>query len=395
MTGTNASVAPGPGVKLPSDGDISGRWMGEEEIALLREVILSGTLNSTKGRMVKRFEEAFAQAYGRATCVATASGSAAVHTALAALNLPPGSEVVTTPITDMGGLTPILYERLRPVFADVDPDSGNVTAGTLAAAISPRTRAAVIVHLFGQPCEMGPIVELCRDRGVALVEDCAQAYFAEWGGQRVGTFGPLAAFSMQQGKHMTCGEGGMVLTDDAALARRARVFVNKAWPYGEPNPDHEFRALNYRLTELQGAVALGQLGKVHRVVERRVAAAVRLTELLADLPGLVLPRPAARGVHVYWRYCLMVEPEAWGDVRRVGERLQARGVACVPRYIQKPAFECRVMADEFPAGTFPRERFPGTYRMLARALVLPWNEAYTEEHVGFIAAEIRRALGGR
>jgi len=380
------------GVKLPSDGDISGRWLGEEEVALLREVIASGTLNSTKGKMVKRFEQEFAAAYGVAECIACASGSAAVHTALAALDLPPGSDVVTTPITDMGGLTPILYERHHPVFADVDPDTGNVTAATLERALTPATRAVIVVHLFGNPCEMGPIVELCRQRGVALIEDCAQAYFAEWNGRRVGTFGALSSFSMQQGKHITCGEGGMVLTSDAALARRARVFVNKAWPYGEPNPDHEFRALNYRLSELQGAVAVAQLGKVARVVERRRDSAARLTDLLQDLPGLVLPQAPPASRHVYWRYCLMVEPEAWGDVSKVGSRLQQNGVACVPRYIQKPAFECRVLQAEIPAAQVPRERFAGTYRMLSRALVLPWNEAYGETEVQFIAGEIRRAL---
>ncbi|MGD8374705.1 MAG: DegT/DnrJ/EryC1/StrS family aminotransferase [Acidobacteriota bacterium] len=380
-------------ITLPTDGNATGRWLGEEELELLRQVIESGTLNDTRGTMVRRLEREFAQLYDVPHCVAANSGTAAVHTAIAALDLPRGSSVVTTPITDMGAITPILYEGLTPVFADVDPETGNVTAETIGAALTPETRAVIVTHLFGRPCEMGPIVGLLQERGIPLVEDCAQAYLAEWGGRRAGTFGDIAAFSMQQGKHMTCGEGGMVITGDDGLADRARLFVNKSWPYGKPNPDHMFPALNYRLSELQGAVAVAQLQKLDRNVRTRQGTAAQLTEALSDVPGLTLPRPPAEGTHVYWRYCLGLDPEVAGDVAEVGGRLQGRGVACAPRYIQKPAFECKVLRDALPAAPDP-ERFAGTYRMLRRALVLPWNEAYGAEQVAQIDREIRRALAG-
>ena len=392
MTTTDTRETAAAAEPLPSDADRSGRWLGEEELSLLRQVIESGTLTSTKGTMVKRLETEFAEKYGMEHCIATSSGSAAVHAALAALDLQPGDEVVTTPITDMGGITPIFYEGAVPVFADVDPDTGNLTAETLERAITPRTRAVVLVHLFGNPCDMGPITHLLQKLGIALVEDCAQAFFAEWGGRRVGSFGEVAAFSLQQGKHMTCGEGGLVLSDDSARARRARLFVNKAWPYGEANPDHEFVALNYRLSELQGAVALAQLGKVDRVLERRRETARLLSEMLADLPGVVLPRAPEGGLHSFWRYALMVEPTEARDVAAVGARLQAEGIACAPRYIQKPAFECRVLRERL-GGVPPQERFVGAYRMLERVLVLPWNESYETRHVERIAGALRGALG--
>src|SRR5262249_52029971 len=241
---------------LPSDQDATGRTLGAEEIERVAEAIRSGTLTSTKGEFTKRFQERFAALHGGRHAWACASGSAAVHIAVAAIDPEPGDEIVTTAITDMGALAPILYQGAIPVFADVDPRTCNVTAETIRARLSPRTRAIVVTHLFGNPCEMGDILALARERGLPVIEDCAQAFLARSGGRLVGALGAIGAFSLQQGKHITTGEGGIVLTDDAELSRRSFLFINKAWGYGDPKPDHYFLALNYRTSELQGAVAL-------------------------------------------------------------------------------------------------------------------------------------------
>ena len=241
-------------ITLPSDQEASGRSFGREEIDELVKVIESGTLTCTKGTACATLEKRFADLLGAKYAIACASGSAAVHCAVAAIDPEPGDEIITTPITDMGALTPILYQGAIPVFADVDPLTGNVTAETIARCLSPRTKAIIVTHLFGNPCEMGPIVDLARKHGLPVMEDCAQAYLARDGGKLVGTHGAIGCFSLQQGKHITTGEGGLCVTNDPDLARRIRLFVNKAWGYGDPNPDHYFLALNYRLTELQGAV---------------------------------------------------------------------------------------------------------------------------------------------
>src|SRR5690606_15180946 len=217
----------------------------------------------------------------------------------------PGDEVVTTPITDMGALTPILYEGGMPVFADVDPLTLNVSAATLAARITPRTRAIVATHLFGRSCPMAPIRALAAEHGLALIEDAAQAFLAEDALGLAGTIGDVGAFSLQQGKHMTTGEGGIVVTDDDERARHLRLFVNKAWGYGEPEPDHRFPALNYRMTELQGAVALAQLAKLDGVVEARRAVAAAWSDALAGLPGLSLPGDPDGGRHAFWKYPIL------------------------------------------------------------------------------------------
>lgn len=385
---------------LPSDQDASGRTLGDDELAALARVIASGTLNSTKGTAVAAFERALAKLLGVKHVVACASGSAAVHCAVAALNPEPGDEIITTAITDMGALAPILYQGAIPVFADVDPETCNISAASVAARITPRTRAIVATHLFGNPCEVAALRALADERGLMLIEDCAQAYLATAGGKTVGTWGDIACFSLQQGKHITTGEGGFVATNDDALARRMVLFVNKAWGYGDPQPDHYFLALNYRLTELQGAVGLAQLEKLQACVDSRRATAEALTARLDGVRGIVAPVVADDATHVYWKYIVMVDPDVVaGGAVALGAKLKERGIASAPRYIQKPAFQCAVIRDRVTFGTsgwpftladpsavdYDPARFPGTFRALERVLVLPWNERYTDEHVAYIA----------
>ncbi len=400
-------------IRLPSDQDATGRTLGEEEIAAVADAIRTGTLTSTKGEFVKTLESRFAAELGIGHVHACASGTAAVHAAVAALDPDPGDEMVTSPITDMGALAPILYQGAIPVFADVDPRTANVTARTIEARLSPRTRAIVVTHLFGNPCEMRDILALGRERGIPIIEDCAQAFLARYDGRIVGTLGTIACFSLQQGKHITTGEGGLVATNDPALARRIYLFINKAWGYGDPRPDHYFLALNYRMSELQGAVAVAQLPKLAGVVERRIAAAERLTERLQGLPGIATPWVAPGAVHSYWKYALRVDADVVeGGAPGLAAALKDREIASAPRYIQKPAFMCEVFQkrrtfgrSQWPfdlarpeAVDYERSRFPGTFAALEGVLVLPWNERYTDEHVDYVARSVRQAterLSGR
>lgn len=399
---STAATAPKK-ITLPSDQDASGRTLGEEEIALVSEAIRSGTLTSTKGRFTREFETGFARLIGAKHGHACASGSAAVHLAVAALKLEPGDEVITTSITDMGALTPILFQGGIPVFADVDPLTYNVTAATIRERISERTRAIIVTHLFGNPCDMDGILHVAGEHGIPVIEDCAQAFLAEYKGRQVGTIGAIGAFSLQQGKHITTGEGGIVTSNDDQLAREMYLFINKAWGYGDAKPDHYFSALNYRLSELQGAVALAQLGKLEGVVERRRAMAGLLTDRLQGLPGVTTPKITPDSKHVYWKYCLHVDTARHPDgAVRLGAFLRERGIACAPRYIQKPAFRCEILRDQRTLGNsrwpftlarpeavdYREELFPGTFTALDRILVLPWTEGYTEEHVDFIAEAV-------
>jgi dTDP-4-amino-4,6-dideoxygalactose transaminase len=394
--------------QLPSDRDSSGRSLGADELALLNEVIESGNLFAIGGTKVPQFERELERLFGVGHARAVSSGSAAVHTALAALDIAPGDEVISSPITDMGAISPILFQGAVPVFADVDPDTLNVTAQTIGERITERTRAVVVTHLFGNPCDMDPIIALARGRSLPVIEDAAQAYLATYGGRLIGTLTEIAAFSMQQTKHMTCGEGGFVITNDDALARRARLWADKGWGYGDESPDHDFLGLNYRMTELQAAVALAQLRKVEAMTAQRVKMADLLREQLADVPGLRPLPTTPGGTQTYWKFVLLVDRERLGvgpDV--IGAELKQLGVWNVPRYIRKPAFMCRQFQERrtfadtrFPYSSHPGapeverlDEYPGCRDGLAQVLVLPWTERYEEEHVRFIADRIGEAVG--
>ncbi|MEP6923104.1 MAG: DegT/DnrJ/EryC1/StrS family aminotransferase [Pyrinomonadaceae bacterium] len=391
---------------LPSDQEASGRTFGAEEIELLTEVIKSGTLTTTKGRFGKELEKKFAQKVGAKYAYACTSGTAAIHCAVAAINPNPGDEIITTSITDMGALTPILYQGAIPVFADVDPQTCNVTAETIERVISEKTKAIMVTHLFGNPCEMKAIMELANSRKIPVIEDAAQAFLAQSDGKFVGTIGAIGCFSLQQGKHITTGEGGMVTTDDDDLARRMFLFINKAWGYGDANPDHYFLALNYRVSELQAAVAVAQMEKLDFSVNKRTEKANQLTALLQNIDGIETPSIRSGAKHVYWKYCLRVDDaKIEGGAVGMAKLLKDKNIFSAPRYIQKPAFECQIFRDQntfgdshFPfnlaraeAVDYSPDKFAGTYDALNGVLVLPWNERYNDEHVHYIASAARSA----
>lgn len=396
-----------PPITLPSDQDASGRTLGDEEIACVTEALRTGTLTSTKGQFVKQLESRWAELHAVKHAHACASGSGAIHCAVAAVDPEPGDEIVTSSITDMGALTPILYQGAIPVFADVDPATCNITADAVERVLSERTRAIIVTHLFGNPCDVGAIVELARPRGIAVIEDCAQAFLAKHQGRIVGSWGDIGCYSLQQGKHITTGEGGLVVSNNADYARRMFLFINKAWGYGDPQPDHYFLALNYRMTELQGAVAVAQLGKLEEVIERRVAMAELLTGAIQHLPGIQTPPVRSGDMHTYWKYCLNVDSSVLpGGAVKLAAALKTRGIFSAPRYIQKPAFQCELFREQrtFGKSRFPftlarpeavdydRGRFPGTFSGLEGILVLPWNERYEPHHVQYIAESLAESV---
>lgn len=392
---------------LPSDQDHSGRSFDAAELEALRSVLASGTLTSTKGTHVKALEQEFAAMIGVKHAFACTSGSFAFQAAVAALDLEPGDEIIGTPITDMGSIAGMLYQGVVPVFADVDPVTLNVTDETITARLSERTRAIAVTHLFGNPCDMDPILALAERHDLPVIEDAAQALGAKYQDRPCGAMGSLAAFSLQQGKHVTTGEGGLVTTDDDALARRLFLFINKAWGYGDAKPDHYFLAPNGRMNELQGAVARGQFAKLPELLNCRLHAACRICGHLMQLPGLTPPPVKSGDTCSYWRIPIRVDPSVIpGGVDALTQALRGLGIPAAPRYIQKPAFECEVIRDQktfgnsrWPfsvgrpeASTYRREDFPGSYDGLANVVILPLNEGFDDAHVDFVIDAFGRAM---
>jgi dTDP-4-amino-4,6-dideoxygalactose transaminase len=270
----------------------------------------------------------------------------------------------------------------------------------------------IVTHLFGIPCDMDPIMELCNARGIPVIEDCAQAFDATYKGKPVGTIGKIGCFSFQQGKHMTTGEGGMVVSNDPDIARRMFLFINKAWGYGDKNPDHYFLAPNYRINEVTGAVALAQLAKLTGVVAKRRASATKFTQMIAGLQGVTPQKRPQASDPVFWKYCVNIdEKKAGTGLSEIAAKMRAAGIFAMPRYIGKPAFECQVFRDKVTFGTsswpytdpsraglppvdYDRANFPGTIKALSQVLVIPWNEFYTDEHVNYISHNIQAAIMG-
>ena len=272
---------------------------GREELKQLREALDQNTLFYMHGEKTKSLCARMATLVGAKHVVACSSGSAALHGAIKACGVGPGDEVVTSPITDAGTILGIIYEGAVPVFADVDPLTYNATAATIEPRISSRTRAVIAIHLAGSPADVKPIARLCRKRGLRLIEDCAQAWGARVDGQWVGTFGDLGCFSLNDFKHISAGDGGLVVTNDEALYRTAWLAIDKCYDRISGGRQMEFVAPNYRITELQSAVALAQLEKVERIAADRNALGDRLTKGLRNIRG-VRPHGVVKGGFATW-----------------------------------------------------------------------------------------------
>ncbi len=300
-------------------GDLEKRYLGE--------VIDSDVLFYFLGTKVLEFQKRFAGMYGRQHCIACSSGTAAVHIALGALQLPPGSEVITSAITDMGTVTGMLYQGLVPVFADVDPEVLNLDPAAVRRCITERTRAIVVVHHSGLAADMDAFLDLGREFNLPIVEDCAQAYGTLYKGRRAGTMGVISAFSLNHFKHITCGSGGMILTDDERLRYVASLFLDKCFQREEKIRNPFFLAPNYQMTELQGAVALAQLERVEEITTRRNQLGTRLNQLIRQVPGVSAQPVPAGCFHSYFLYLFKLElPRLGCTAREFSATLAAEGI---------------------------------------------------------------------
>jgi dTDP-4-amino-4,6-dideoxygalactose transaminase len=391
---------------FPTYADASGRRLGDEEKKLLLEVIDSGALNRNGGSKVEALERQWAEMMGVPYAQAVTSGTAALHTAVAALNLEPGDEVITTTITDMGTVIAILACNLVPTFADVDPRTGNITAETIARQISHKTRAVVVVHLFGQAADLDPILALAHTHNLKVIEDCAQAHLAQYKGRLVGTMGDLGCFSFQQSKQMTTGDGGMVIARDEQLGIRARLFADKAWPRGLPglNRSHLFLGMNYRLSELQGAVGLAQTTKLPAIVARRRETAGMLRSRIAQIPGVNPPHIIPAADPSWWMFWFTINQQKLHVTpQQFAAAIKAEGLPFGVGYIPNPVFEYDVIRQRKTFGSsgipwtlpqarqgivYDRKDCPSTIRLMDEIVITNWNEGMSEEDVQDMAAAV-------
>jgi len=399
----------GPKAKTTPFG--SGKRFGEEEKKQLMEVIDSDMLFYFFGKKVFELQNTFAQRYNMKHCIACSSGTAAVHIAIGTLELTPGTEVITSAITDMGTLTGILYQNLIPVFADIDPLTYNMIAESIEQMISERTGAIIVVHHAGLAADMDKIMALGEKYNLPIIEDCAQAYLCSYKGRLAGTMGVVNAFSLNHFKHITCGSGGMVLTNDEKKRKIASLFLDKCYDReaGKRNPF--FLAPNYQMTELQAAVALAQLTKLDWIIERRNKLGTLLTDWLQPIPG-VIPQHVPDGYsHSYFLFMFRVDLQQFKiSLNDFSKALATEGIPNSPHLITGGM--CEYQYDIFRnLSAFPNSQHPfvnsdfGTSRSYQDGLCphaehafketinLHISEFYTEQDIQDMAAAIEKVAG--
>jgi len=321
--------------------------LGEEDVAAVAEVLRSGKLTQLTGGAVAAFEEAFAAWHGAGYCVATNSGTSAIHTVLAALDIGPGDEVVVPAHTFIASATPVLHQRTTPVFADVDEQTFCLAPESVAERITERTKAIIAVHLNGHPADMDALLALAEPRDITVIEDAAQAHGALYKGRRVGTIGRAGCFSFWEDKIITTGgEGGCVITDDDALAERMRRVRHhgegpvegdpsrrpSGAPQGERSYYHLELGYNYRMSSLHAATGLVQVGRLEGYLEARRRNAAYLTERLAGIEAIEPPYVAEYAVHSYYKYICRLRPEAGIDIDSFVRAVAAEDVPISRRY---------------------------------------------------------------
>ncbi|MGQ9582435.1 MAG: DegT/DnrJ/EryC1/StrS family aminotransferase [Thermoplasmatota archaeon] len=341
--------------------------LGPEEKRAVLEVMGSGKL--AQGERVEQFERAFAAYIGTRHAVAVGNGTLAIHLALLAHGIGRGAEVVTTPFTFIGSVTPVIFCGARPVFADIDPRTFNVSPEEVKRAMSERTRAILPVHLFGLPVEMDEILELGRKRGASVIEDACQAHGALYKGKRVGSLGSCACFSFYPTKNMTTGEGGMVTTDNEELAAKIRLLRD----HGQKSRyEHVVIGYNYRMNDISAAIGIEQLKKLNTFNERRRANAAVLDRGLEGVAGIRTPLAPKHTTHVYHQYTIRAE-------RRDGLRdhLWRDGVRAAVYYP-------RLVTDNPPIRPFATRPTPRARSACREVLSLPVHPGLAEEQLARI-----------
>lgn len=334
----------------PSDGSMPVRtqsfpawpFFGQDEIESVREILASGKVNYWTGEQGKHFEQEFACYTGVEHAICVMNGTVALEATLMALGVGPGDEVIVPPRTFIASASCIIARGAKPVFADIDPVSQNITAATIAKALSPRTRAIIVVHLAGWPCDMDPILKLARNKGLWVIEDCAQAMGAQYKGKSVGSLGDVAAFSFCQDKIITTGgEGGMVITRSPEIWSKVWSYRDHGKSYAAVNQQdadnkgfkwlHESFGTNLRMTEMQAAIGRIQLRKLPEWVALRKRNADILTQCCLKIPALRVTQPQPEITHAYYKYYVFIKPEllaiGW-DRDRIIEAINAEGIPC-------------------------------------------------------------------
>jgi len=371
-----------------------------DEIETVVSILRSGKVNYWTGPEGREFEQEYAAFTGNRHAVAVANGSLALELALKILGVGEGDEVITSPRTFVASASSAVAVGARPVFADVDRTSQNITADSVRTVLTPATKAIIAVHLAGWPCEMDGIMELAREHGVKVIEDCAQAHGATYKGRHVGSIGDIGAFSFCQDKIITtAGEGGMITLNSDELFEKAWAYKDHGKSYDavyrrKHRPGfrwlHESFGTNWRLTEIQSAIGRLQLRKLPRWLEARRENAAMLTECFSELPGLRVTPPYEHVGHAYYKYYVFVRPEAlragWSRDRILAE-ITASGISCFSGSCSEIYLE-----KAFPLDWRPENRLPVASELGETSLMFQVHPTLSLEQLARTCEVVRQVM---
>jgi perosamine synthetase len=353
----------------------------------LVECIDTGWISS-EGPFVKRLEEEFSSRVGRRFGVALGNGSAALEAAVVALGIVPGDEVILPTFTIISCAAAIVRAGAVPVVVDCDPATWNMEIARIEREITPRTKAIMVVHIYGLPCDMDPILALSDRYGLKVIEDASEMHGQTYKGRPCGSFGEISTFSFYSNKHVTTGEGGMIVTDDRTLAERCRSLRNLCFQ-AKKRFVHEELGWNFRMSNLQGALGVAQLERLEEFVGRKRTMGAKYRELLQGLPGVQLPVAAVDYAdNIYWVFGLVLKDEIVFDAGEAMRRLGGLGIGTRPFFWpmhEQPVFR--------KMGLFGDTRCPVAERIARRGFYIPSGLALTGGQMERVAAALHTVLG--
>lgn len=352
----------------------------------LNECIDTGWISS-EGPFVARFEELTAAAVGRGYGIAVANGTVALETAVAALDLEPGDEVILPTFTIISCAAALVRRGCVPVLVDSDPATWNMAVEQIEARITPRTRAIMVVHIYGLPVDMDPVLEIAQRHNLKVIEDAAEMHGQSYRGRPCGSFGDVSVFSFYPNKHVTTGEGGMVLTDDPLLAERCRSQRNLCFQ-AKQRFVHEELGHNFRMTNLQAAVGVAQLERLDEFVQRKRRMGQRYGEKLTRVEGLeLMPPRTPYAENIYWVFGMVLNDEVPFDAAEAMRRLGEQGIGTRPFFW--PMHEQPVFRN---MGLFEGERYPVAERLARRGFYIPSGLALTDAQMDEVADAVIKMM---
>lgn len=359
-------------------------YIGDEEVRAVSRVIRSGKLSL--GPKLPEFEKRFARYIGVEYAVAVNSGTSGLHLCMKALDIKPGDEIITTPFSFVASSNPAIFERAKPVFVDIDEKTCNIDPGKIERALSRRTKAIVLVHVFGRPCEMGPIMKIARKYNLAVIEDACEALGATYGKKKAGSFGKAGVFAFYPNKQITTGEGGMIVTNDKKTAEICRSLRNQGRNDSGEWLNHVRIGYNYRLDEMSCALGLEQLKKIDFIIRRRREIACEYTSKLKNVGGLIVPAASPQATISWWVYYLRVADA--GKRNRILEYLNDRGVSS-RGYFDPPIHLQPVYKKMFG---YKKGAFPEAEKVAASGFIIPFFVGLKDKEVNRVCDTVKQAI---